>query len=1338
MLRGEDLSMEKEYTIGLDIGTNSVGWAVLTDDYRLVARKMSIQGDSNRKKIKKNFWGARLFEEGKTAQFRRIKRTNRRRIARRRQRVLALQDIFAEEIHKKDPNFFARLEEGDRVEADKRFAKFPVFATLSEEKNYHRQYPTIYHLRHDLANSKEQADIRLVYLAIAHCLKYRGHFLFEGELDTENTSVTENYQQFLQAYQQFFPEPIGDLDDAVPILTERLSKAKRVEKVLAYYPSEKSTGNFAQFLKLMVGNQANFKKTFDLEEEMKLNFTRDCYEEDLNELLEKTSDDYAELFLKAKGVYDAILLSQILSKSDDETKAKLSANMKLRFEEHQRDLKQLKELVRRDLPKKYDDFFKNRSKNGYAGYVKGKATQEDFYKFLRTELAGLEESQSIMEKIDQEIYLLKQRTFANGVIPHQIHLVEMREIMDRQKRFYPFLKGAQGKIEKLLTFRIPYYVGPLAQEGQSPFAWIKRKSPSQITPWNFAEVVDKENSAIEFIERMTNQDTYLPKEKVLPKQSLIYQRFMIFNELTKVSYTDERGKSHYFSSEQKRKIFNELFKQHPRVTEKQLRKFLELNEQIDSTEIKGIETSFNASYSTYHDLLKLSDQMDTLLDDPDMTTMFEEIIKILTIFEDREMIREQLKPYETVLGLPAIKKLAKKHYTGWGRLSEKMIQGIREKQSRKTILDYLIDDDDFPCNRNRNFMQLINDDHLSFKETIANELIMSDSNVLLDQVKAIPGSPAVKKGIWQSIKIVEEIIGIIGKAPKNIVIEMARENQRTSRSRPRLKALEEALKNIDSPLLKDYPTDNQALQKDRLYLYYLQNGKDMYTGEPLEIHRLSEYDIDHIIPRSFIVDNSLDNKVLVSSKVNRGKLDNAPDPLVVKRMRSHWEKLHQAKLISDKKLANLTKQNLTEADKARFIQRQLVETRQITKHVANLLHQHFNLPEEVSATEKTSIITLKSTLTSQFRQMFDIYKVREINHHHHAHDAYLNGVVAMTLLKKYPKLAPEFVYGSYIKGDINQINKATAKKEFYSNIMKFFESEEIICDEQGEVIWNKKRDLSTIKKTIGAHQVNIVKKVEKQKGGFYKETINSKANPEKLIPRKASLDPLKYGGYGSPLVAYTVIFIFEKGKQKKVTKGIEGITVMEQLRFEQDPREFLKTKGYEGVKQWLILPKYILFEAQGGYRRMIASHQETQKANSLILPEHLVTLLYHARHYDEINHKVSFDYVNAHKEGFNDIFDFISDFGVRYILAPQHLEKIKVAYEKNKEIDLKEMIDAILSLLKFTLFGASVEFKFFDIKILKRYKSLTDIWEATIIYQSVTGLYERRVEVRKLWDGERL
>ena len=31
--------MKKPYSIGLDIGTNSVGWAVITDDYKVPAKK---------------------------------------------------------------------------------------------------------------------------------------------------------------------------------------------------------------------------------------------------------------------------------------------------------------------------------------------------------------------------------------------------------------------------------------------------------------------------------------------------------------------------------------------------------------------------------------------------------------------------------------------------------------------------------------------------------------------------------------------------------------------------------------------------------------------------------------------------------------------------------------------------------------------------------------------------------------------------------------------------------------------------------------------------------------------------------------------------------------------------------------------------------------------------------------------------------------------------------------------------------------------------------------------------------------------------------------------------
>lgn len=894
---------------------------------------------------------------------------------------------------------------------------------------------------------------------------------------------------------------------------------------------------------------------------------------------------------------------------------------------------------------------------------------------------------------------------------------------------------------RLLTFRIPYYVGPLAQgEETSSFAWLERKTPEKVTPWNATEVIDYSASAMKFIQRMINYDTYLPTEKVLPKHSILYQKYTIFNELTKVAYKDERGIKHQFSSKEKREIFKELFQKQRKVTVKKLQQFLSANYNIEDAEILGVDKAFNSSYATYHDFLDLAkpntERVAELLEQPEMNAMFEDIVKILTIFEDREMIRTQLKKYQSVLGDGFFKKLVKKHYTGWGRLSERLINGIRDKKTNKTILDYLIDDDDFPYNRNRNFMQLINDDSLSFKEELANELALAGNQSLLEVVEALLGSPAIKKGIWQTLKIVEELIEIIGYNPKNIVVEMARENQRTNRSKPRLKALEEALKSFDSPLLKEQPVDNQALQKDRLYLYYLQNGKDMYTGEALDIDRLSEYDIDHIIPRSFIVDNSIDNKVLVSSKENRLKMDDVPDQKVVIRMRRYWEKLLRANLISERKFAYLTKLELTPEDKARFIQRQLVETRQITKHVAAILDQYFNQPEE-SKNKGIRIITLKSSLVSQFRKTFGIHKVREINNHHHAHDAYLNGVVAIALLKKYPKLEPEFVYGNYTKFNLATENKATAKKEFYSNILRFFEKEEYSYDENGEIFWDKARHIPQIKKVISSHQVNIVKKVEVQTGGFYKETVNPKGKPDKLIQRKAGWDVSKYGGFGSPVVAYAVAFIYEKGKARKKAKAIEGITIMKQSLFEQDPIGFLSNKGYSNVTKFIKLSKYTLYELENGRRRMVASHKEAQKANSFILPEKLVTLLYHAQHYDEIAHKESFDYVNDHLSEFREILDQVIDFSNRYTIAAKNTEKIAELFEQNQESTVQSLSQSFINLMQLNTMGAPADFKFFDVIIpRKRYPSLTEIWESTIIYQSITGLRETRTRMATLWDGE--
>ena len=1367
----------KKYSIGLDIGTNSVGFAVITDDYKVPSKKMKVLGNTDKRFIKKNLIGALLFDEGTTAEARRLKRTARRRYTRRKNRLRYLQEIFFEEMSKLDSSFFHRLDDSFLIPEDKRASKYPIFATLAEEKEYHKQFPTIYHLRKQLADSKEKADLRLIYLALAHMIKYRGHFLYEDTFDIKNNDIQKIFNEFISIYDNIFEgSSLSEQNVQVEaILTDKISKSAKRERVLKLFPDEKSTGLFSEFLKLIVGNQADFKKHFNLEEKAPLQFSKDTYDEDLENLLGLIGDDFADLFVVAKKLYDAILLSGILTVTDPSTKAPLSASMIERYENHQKDLAALKQFIKNNLPEKFVEIFSDQSKDGYAGYIDGKTTQEAFYKYIKNLLSKFEGADYFLEKIEREDFLRKQRTFDNGSIPHQIHLQEMNAILRRQGEHYPFLKENREKIKKILTFRIPYYVGPLAS-GNSDFAWLTRNSDQAIRPWNFEEIVDKASSAEDFINKMTNYDLYLPEEKVLPKHSLLYETFAVYNELTKVKFIAEGLRDYqFFDSGQKKQIVNQLFKEKRKVTEKDIIHYLHNVDGYDGIELKGIEKQFNASLSTYHDLLKIIKDKE-FMDDAKNEAILENIVHTLTIFEDREMIKQRLAQYDSLFDEKVIKALTRRHYTGWGKLSAKLINGICDKQTGNTILDYLIDNGKI----NRNFMQLINDDGLSFKEIIQKAQVFGKTDDVKQVVQELPGSPAIKKGILQSIKIVDELVKVMGHAPESIVIEMARENQTTARgkknSQQRYKRIEDSLKilasGLDSNILKENPTDNIKLQNDRLFLYYLQNGKDMYTGEALDINQLSSYDIDHIIPQAFIKDDSLDNRVLTSSKDNRGKSDNVPSIEVVQKRKAFWQQLLDSKLISERKFNNLTKAErggLDERDKVGFIKRQLVETRQITKHVAQILDARFNteVNEKDKKNRNVKIITLKSNLVSNFRKEFMLYKVREINDYHHAHDAYLNAVVAKAILKKYPKLEPEFVYGDYQKYDLKRyisrskvpkdIEKATEKYFFYSNLLNFFKEEVHYADgtivkrenieyskDTGEIAWNKEKDFAIVKKVLSLPQVNIVKKREVQTGGFSKESILPKGNSDKLIPRKTKdilWDTTKYGGFDSPVIAYSILLIadIEKGKAKKLktVKTLVGITIMEKATFEKNPITFLENKGYHNVRKEniLCLPKYSLFELENGRRRLLASAKELQKGNEIVLPVYLTTLLYHSKNVHKLDEPGHLEYIQKHRNEFKDLLNLISEFSQKHVLADANLEKIKNLYADNEQADIEILVNSFINLLTFTALGAPAAFKFFGKDVdRKRYTTVSEILNATLIHQSITGLYETRIDLSKLGE----
>ena len=867
----------------------------------------------------------------------------------------------------------------------------------------------------------------------------------------------------------------------------------------------------------------------------------------------------------------------------------------------------------------------------------------------------------------------------------------------------------------------------------------------------------------------------------MPKHSLLYETFAVYNELTKVKFIAEGLRDYQFlDSGQKKQIVNQLFKEKRKVTEKDIIQYLHNVDGYDGIELKGIEKQFNASLSTYHDLLKIIKDK-AFMDDAKNEEILENIVHTLTIFEDREMIKQRLAQYASIFDEKVIKALTRRHYTGWGKLSAKLINGICDKKTGKTILDYLIDDGKI----NRNFMQLINDDGLSFKDIIQKAQVVGRTNDVKQVVHELPGSPAIKKGILQSIKLVDELVKVMGHTPESIVIEMARENQTTARgkknSQQRYKRIEDTLKNLapglNSNILKEHPTDNIQLQNDRLFLYYLQNGKDMYTGKPLDINQLSSYDIDHIVPQAFIKDDSLDNRVLTNSKDNRGKSDNVPSLEVVQKRKAFWQQLLDSKLISERKFNNLTKAErggLDREDKVGFIRRQLVETRQITKHVAQILDARFNteVNEKDKKNRKVKIITLKSNLVSNFRKEFKLYKVREINDYHHAHDAYLNAVVAKAILKKYPKLEPEFVYGDYQKYDIKryisrskdpkEVEKATEKYFFYSNLLNFFKEEVHYADgtivkrenieyskDTGEIAWNKEKDFATIKKVLSLPQVNIVKKTEEQtvgqNGGLFDNNIVSKkkvVDASKLIPIKSDLSPEKYGGYARPTIAYSVLVIadIEKGKAKKLKriKEMVGITIQDKKKFEANPIAYLEERGYKNINPNLIikLPKYSLFEFNDGQRRLLASSIELQKGNELILPYHFTALLYHAQRISKISEPIHKQYVETHQSEFEELLTTIISLSKKYIQKPIVESLLQQAFEQADK-DIYQLSESFISLLKLTSFGAPGAFRFLGVEISQsnvRYQSVSSCFNATLIHQSITGLYETRIDLSKLGE----
>lgn len=1308
------------FYVGLDIGTNSVGWAVTDTDLNLIKAR------------KQNFWGTRKFDSGETAENRRLYRSSRRRLDRRKQRINLLQQFFANEIKKVDSEFFNKMDlswvspdDEDNIKG----ADFVFGPEQNKDKDlYYSKFPTIWHLRRHLINyDSGPIDIRWIYLALHHIIKYRGNFLYtDSEFKNTESAIEDQFDLLVTYLNETYEAGIDGksfTDNVKTALTDSTKTlAEKKDQILTdFKPYKDIKSQLTQVANAFLGYSTNFHTIFNYEETVKGYISDDLEDDKYQDLRAHLGPDENILDVLSQ-IYSWSVLRKLLSDEDNQY---ISQEMVKQYDEYGQDLKELKELFEKYAKKNKNLFFKSdKEKKNYYHYnlSKKNVLLEELYKTIDKLLPSartLEKDpryQRYLQRKADATFLKVQNTTDKGAIPHQLHEMELNKIIENQKKYYPFLNEHKDKITSLLKFRIPYYVGPL--NPNSEFAWIER-TEEKIHPWNFDEVVDKEASEEEFIHRMVGHCSYLIKEKALPLESLVYQEYILLNEINTV-----RVNGKILDERVIQDAIEDLFKKNSSVTISKFKRWLEIYfGETQGYQISGLadEMKFNGSLSSW---VKFTDIGFDLTNKTEFE-MAENIILWATVFSDKNTLKNRVAREYPELTDVQLKQISQMSFKGWGRLSDKLLNILQftlKDGSEKTILEMMRES-------NKNFMQIINDKENGIDQQLEEEMTeSSEEGSILAQIKDIPGSPAIKKGIHQAVLIVEEISKIMGKEPEKIFLEFARENdekKRTISRYNRLKEIYDQLKKDNSDYInneaykkfEEFKEKPEKLDDERLYLYFMQNGRCLYSGRIIEGNlNSSDYEVDHIMPRSYTKDNSFSNKALVYRTENQRKKDNMLlEESIIDDNYYFWDFLRRKGLMTEKKFRNLTRNHISLNAQKGFINRQLVETRQISKHVKNLL---------VNLYPDTKVQTLKAQFSSDYRRSKELYKLRSLNDYHHAHDAYLSIFLGEFIERRIPWInnfdpLKKERYDRQVKELFNDKRIFNRKNEY--GIL------ELINKDWDKIDWKADEQNKKVERYLNYKDCFVTYKPEERTGEFWKQNAVPIGKGKKY-PIKEGLNTDLYGGYTGQNYAYFSL-IEISGKIKPIPIPIE-ISYKEkanEITIEEYIGE-IEPKGTVIREKVLVNTKF----EYNGHPFIAKSYTERINGKQLLLPKSLQKLLYSVeKNFDYEEKRMDFEnYLNFLVSKLKDEFKELAN-------AKGFINIIENNYEEIIALNS----DEINHLIRETLYYFQVNslypnFKINTIADLKnktrfgRMSNIISNWkDNAIIDQSITGYYESRLDL---------
>lgn len=924
------------YTLGLDIGITSVGSASINlDTIKLI--EMAV----------------RRFNEAHEAKDARLNRSARRTLRRKKWRKEQLLDAF-------DDFKIISKEEIKKVGKENYLSFYGKGEGLIIPNTY-----TIYHLRQKAL--KEQISKREILLCLYNILQARGHFLLDtidfskdgltfNVFKTKFYETAEKYVDFINDRKIFEESYLKKTYDGSIGINDLKTKIKKERFAL----DDDSDTNLQALCTIVAGGKAKIGNLYNNEDESTLNV------DDL-----KKKDEPNELQIALVELYDICRISRIL-KDGKQYVCDIAVDNINKFE-----------VIKRTHNEDGEDYkeFKNASKKRVRAYKN-----------------------------------------LNNSYPNGLYVKEISAILHNQQQYYPEISDEFIEVcSSIASARIPYYIGPLGEYAKN--RWTDKEGKIKYSyEYSLNKGLINEHEAIKkWKENMVSRCTYLPDKIALPKGSLLGEIFSIVNELNNFKCKDINENDYYLTREDKIKVFDELFLKKDSVTLDDVKDLLGLSSYYSE---KGKTTKFNNKITVYRQIMNYVDELriESIVDifkDKDKLNRIEELIADINLFDEGKL---KERYFAKKFNDDIAKKLAAIKVNGFYSISKDFIFETPMNEDGESMLDILFNDNvagitnnqqviiSNACDQNGNKLDFLSNKYEKIIKENNNELSIE---LLLDNGKStMPISRPVIRALNETLKVYNGYIKTYG-VPSRVVIETAggkdaikdftEQNGSTAKHYKKMEYLVNALfkgiseKDKNNAILGGKIEDWKDLEafynknKNKVELYIRQDGIDLLTGEKIDLAKLDEYEIDHILPRGF-GDDSQDDKMLTLKIANDKKGDRLPieflespdakgfTTMTVGRYTSIVNKLAEIKMISENKQNRLLLRDQQEA--AGFINQNIVDTRYVISQFISML-KAFN---KVNGYD-THVTCLNSTFTKLYAKALNIKKNRDFGDQHHALDA---------------------------------------------------------------------------------------------------------------------------------------------------------------------------------------------------------------------------------------------------------------------------------------------------------------------------------------------------------------